>query len=214
MTPIGRHRTGRLYPPIAVTLLAAAVAIAACDPNAVLDANAKAGKGSASPGATSTNPTPVPTGLSGDINDSKSPTPGTSGNTSGSPSPTPTASPGPTFSPTPTPPPAVAQYIIMSPTSGLTIHLPPPAGATPLPGMPSIIQLNAEVRLSNGTIDSLAATWTSADEAIATVSQTGLVSAKSKTGTVKITAVSADQLATEFLTITVKSVGDVSVEVE
>lgn len=219
MMPIGRRRTGRLYPPIALTLLAAAVAIAACDATAVLDGNANRGKGSASPSTginSTTTPTPSPSGLSGGINDNAgrgSPSPTSSASTA-APGATPTTQPSATFSPTPTPPPASAQYIIMSPTSGLIIHLPPPAGATPLPSMPSTIQLNAEVRLSNGTIDSQAASWTSSDVAVAAVSQTGLVTAKFNTGAAKITAVSADGQASESLTVTVKSVGDVSVEVE
>lgn len=216
MKPIGRHRTGRLVPPLTVTLLSLVMALAACDPNGLVDTS-DAAKGKAS-GGPSTAPSTAASGhnnLNGGINDPGA-TPRPSGNPTGKPtaSPTATAAPTPTPSPTPTAPPATAVSVRITPSTNLVLHLPPPAGATPLPGMPSTLALEAEVTLSSGALDAQAPTWETSDAAIATVSASGQVGAVSRTGTATITAISADALASASVTVTVKSVGNVSVEVE
>ena len=218
MTQPVRRRTGVRWIP-ALSLLAA-LAIAACDtPINPPGTGNRAGTGTQ---GASASPTASGTGdqnsVDGGITDS-----GGNGSNSGSTgaSPTPTPSPSSGTSPTPTPdptptqtaPPAAALSVSIDPSSNLTIHLPPPGGATPKPTMPTSIQLTAEVTFNTG-IPSTEVTWSSNNEAAATVSGSGLVTAASATGSSDIVATSADGKASASVTVDVVSFGDVNVEVE
>lgn len=212
MKPFGRHRPGRIFPSLAAMVLAGAMAIAACDQGALVGTADTKAKASGSP------PAQIQGGGSGpggNVSDSgSSPRPSTSPSANVSPTPAASANPTPSPSPTPTQPPAKAVSLSITPSSNLVIHLRPPAGATPLPGMPSTIELSAEVMLSSGALDAQAPTWVSSDPSIASVSDTGVVSAGSRTGSVSITATSADGLASASVVVTVESQGHVDMEVE
>ncbi|MBM3266414.1 MAG: Ig-like domain-containing protein [Candidatus Sericytochromatia bacterium] len=222
MTPTGRRGPlARLFPTFTLSLLAFGLALAACEqtPGTGGRIGAQASPGAGGAGKASPTPTIDPLqGTSGTIGGT-TPAPGQT--TSPAATPTPTATPSPTPTPTPTAPPAVAQTVSITPNSGpaLTLNLPAPAGATPLANQPTQVEVQADVQLNNGAIDSKTPKWTSTDTLVATVSAVtgtskGLVKAVAKIGTAKITATSDDGKASASVTVTVKSTGQVNVGVE
>lgn len=213
MKPFGRSRTGRIFPRLGVMALTGTMALAACDQGALVGTADTKAKASSSPAAAASSGGPP--GLGGNVADSgSSPRPATSPSANASAPPTASEPPTPSPSPTPTQPPAEAVSLRITPSSNLVIHLRPPAGATPRPGMPSTIALTAEVRLNSGALDAQSPTWESSDPSIATVSASGEVSAGSRTGTASIMAISADGRASGSVVVTVRSEGDVDLTVE
>jgi hypothetical protein len=104
----------------------------------------------------------------------------------------------------------------IEPSSGpaLVINLPAPAGATPLPNQATKVQLNADVTMTNGSLDTKPAKWTTSNTLIASVDGSGLVQAGTKTGDATITATSDDAKASGSVVVTVKSTGKVNLGLE
>lgn len=123
---------------------------------------------------------------------------------------TPTPTPAPTATPTPTVYVAYALQVTVSPATA-TIGVQPANGATAYQA--TTAQLGADVYMSNGA-HTAQATWTSSNNTVASVDQSGLVTSGTQSGTVTITATSTDGKASATATITVQSDGGAAVTIQ
>lgn len=147
-----------------------------------------------------------------------SPTPGLTGGVGANPTPTPTPSSSPSPTPTPSASPTPAALAVSISPATVKISVPAGIGAGPEANYPTSAQLSALVTMTGGGTASTV-TWVSLSPEIATVDQSGLVTAiapGSGAGpwTVQIQATSADLKATAIRNVTVTSEGDVTIEVQ